>query len=350
MKKKIFKILLLFVSVSFFMQSCRNESEKRTVIRNVILAEVTSLSDGESINYPGIVEEGESINAAFMADGKINKISVKEGDRVRKGQLLASLDDNDYRIGVSQLETQFNQMTKEKQRMDAMFENRNLAPNDYEKFEAGYKQLQLQLDLAKRNLEYTRLYSPADGYISSKYMSEGELIGAGTPIFNIIDDNNLKATVDLPVAVFMNRNNILSATGNVPGIKEEIPLKVLSFTPVPENNMLYRMKLSIPSSFIKELSPGMNITITLTTAENANNETLIPSRSIFSLDGTTYVWVYDNNDSTIHKKHIEIDGSHSGKLNKVKGLDINDKIVETGVKQLYEGEKVNILNRKDFDL
>ena len=332
-------------------QSCRHDTEKEeTVIKNVVLTEVSSLSADGSTNYPGVVEEGASVSAAFMAEGKIGSIMVKEGDRVTKGQLLATLDDSDYRIGVSQLEAQFNQMTKEKERMDAMFEKHNIAPNDYEKFAAGYEQLKLQLDMAKRKLDYTRLYSPTDGYIATKYLNAGELVGAGTPVFNIVDDTHLNANVELPVSVYLNKENILSAKGNVPGINVDIPLTMISFTPDADNNMLYRMKLAIPASYAKDLTSGMNISVCLNTSEDINSETMVPSRALFTKDGNTYVWVFNPSDSTIAKKQVTVEGSPDGKMSVVNGLTGTETIVETGVKQLYDGEKVNVLNRKEIGI
>lgn len=314
------------------------------------MAEVTTPGGHESASYAGVVEEGASVNASFMADGKIGRVMVKEGDRVRKGQLLAALDDSDYRIGVAQLEAQYAQMTKEKERMDAMFDKHNIAPNDYEKFEAGYKQLGLQLEMARRKLDYTRLYSPADGYIATSYMNPGELVGAGTSVFNIIDDSNLKASVDLPVSVYLNKDAITSAKGSVPGVKSDIPLTVVSFTPDPDNNMLYRMKLAIPASVARELTAGMNITVTLDAAGDLASQSMAPSRAIFSEDGKTYVWVFNAADSTISKKAVTVEGVPAGKMSAVKGLAPGERIVETGVRQLYEGEKVNVLNRKDIGL
>ena len=349
--KKYFLCKAVFLSAIFLIfQSCRQETEKAETLRNVVLTQVSSLSADGSTNYPGVVEEGACVGAAFMAEGKIGSIMVNEGDRVRKGQLLATLDDSDYRIGVAQLETQYNQMTKEKERMDAMFGKHNIAPNDYEKFTAGYEQMKLQLDMAKRKLDYTRLYSPVDGYISTKYLNVGELVGAGTPVFNIVDDTHLNASVDLPVGVYLNKGNILSAKGNVPGINGDIPLTVVSFTPDADNNMLYRMKLSIPGKYAKDLTPGMNISVWINTKEGSNSGTMVPSRSIFIHDGQTYVWIFNPADSTITRKPVIVEGIPNGRMSVVKGLSDTETIVETGVKQLYEGEKVNVLNRKDIGI
>lgn len=341
-------LLSLAPLISLF--GCDKNAETRPILRNVVLTTPVSTSGISFTDYPGIIEEGASVSAAFMADGKIGKIYAKEGERVKAGQLLAILDDSDYKIGVTQLETQLSQMTGEKERMDAMFAKHNIAPNDYEKFQAGYKQLELQLEMAKRQLDYTRLYSPVAGFIASSYLHEGELAGAGTHVFNIVDDSHLVASVDVPVNLYLIRNDIISVNGKTPSIAGNIPLKILSFTPDADNSMLYKIKLSIPGEVAKKLSPGMNISVQIQTSSEKNGEWLIPSRAIISENGKNFVWIYNPEDSTINHHHIMIEGKPIGKMNVVRGVSDGMEIVETGVKQLYDGEKVNVLNRKDLGL
>lgn len=329
----------------FALLSCSKESKtQEQVFRNVILSEVEAPSQTTSRNYSGIIEEGKSVNAAFMTGGKLLSLNAKEGDRVRKGQLLASLDDTDYKIGVNQLQVQFHQMEAEKKRMDEMFARHNVAPNDYEKFEAGFEQLKLQLDMAMNKLGYTKLYSPSDGFVTFKYMQPGELVDAGTPIYKITDDTQLEVSVDLPLQVYLDRNEIKDAYGSVPNVPDPIPLKIVSFTPDADNNQLYHMKLDVPSLYKKELTTGMNISVTIEMNNEIVGESLIPSRSIFDENDVTYVWIFNENDSTLTKKQVNVIGQPIGSNSMVYGLSGSEKIVSTGVKQLKEGEKVNVVS------
>ena len=348
--------LKAFLSLSavllFLFTNCKNKEQDSDVnLRSVILVSPLPKGDFSSRDYSGTIEEGKSINASFMADGKISSLNVKEGDRVRKGQLLASLDDVDYKIGVNQLRQQLDQMTSEKARMDEMYKRHNIAPNDYEKFSAGYEQLKLQMQMAENKLGYTKLYSPSDGYISEKFMEPGELVGAGTPIYKITDDSKLLANVDLPVNVFLNKEKIIKALGYSQALPDaEIPLTIESFTPDADNNMLYKMKLSIPSKQASLLTPGLNIRVRIEMQDSKEEGFEIPSRAIVKEEGQTYVWVYNPNDSTIQKQNVNITGIPEGKKIIVSGLTGNERIIETGVKQLYEGEKVNVVDNSDFGL
>ncbi|MCH5224404.1 MAG: efflux RND transporter periplasmic adaptor subunit [Muribaculaceae bacterium] len=344
----------LFIAASLmiiFSVGCKENKPGNDSLRTVILTHPSPINGSSSEEYSGIIEEGKSVNASFMADGKINRLLVKEGDRVKKGQLIASLDDSDYQIGVNQLKTQFHQMTEEKKRMDEMFARHNIAPNDYEKFTAGYEQLRLQVEMAENKLGYTNLYSPTDGYISEKFMEPGELVGAGTPVYKITDDSSLIASLDLPVEMYIHRNNIVSTVGFSPVFQDNsIPLGIESFTPNPSNNMLYQMKLNIPQKYAGNLSPGMNIRVDITVNEGGTEGYEIPSRAILKENETTYVWVFNVSDSTITKKAVNVVGTPVDKKITVSGLSGQEAIVETGVKQLYEGEKVNVAKNSDYSL
>lgn len=336
--KKFPFLFLLILSIS---SGCGEKPSRNTNLRNVILTTPLPSDKEAREEFAGIIEEDKNINVSFMADGKISSLHAKEGDRVKAGQLLATLDDSDYIIGVSQLKAQYNQMTEEKKRMDEMFSRHNISPNDYEKFSAGYEQLKLQMELAEKKLGYTKLYSPSAGYISEKFMEPGELVGAGTPIFKITDDSNLVVVVDLPVSMFVERDKITKIQGFTPSLPDEaIPLKILSFTPDASNSMLYKMKLSIPAGFHSSLIQGMNMKVAIVVNENNEESHRLPVRSILNDNGICYIWVFNPSDSTISRKQIQIIGEEKDNLIKVKGLDGSEKVVETGIKQLFDGEKV----------
>lgn len=344
MKFDKYILLLTLTIIGFCSLGCkRTVKQEETPVRNVILVEGEPGGSSISNSYIGIVEEGKTVNAAFMTGGKIRALKVKEGERVNKGQLLAQLDDTDYLIGVNQLQVQYDQMTAEKKRIDEMFSRHNIAPNDYEKFETGYEQLKLQLEMAKNKLDYTRLYSPSSGIISYQYMQPGELVDAGTPIYKIMDDSSFEVSVDLPLNVYLKKDDIKGVSGSSPNIKESIPLTIASFIPDADNNQLYHMKLSISPKYKSDLTAGMNMNVNVEMKNTLEESSIIPSRSLFYENGNSYVWIFNDKDSTITKNKVIVKDIPQGKMSKVLGLPANAKIVGAGVKQLKEGEKVKVI-------
>ena len=139
------------------------------------------------INHSGIVREAHTISLGFKTAGQIERIHVREGDYVRQGQLLAELDDADYRLGVEALQIQYDQLEDEVERTKRLFDQKSVSVNDYEKAVAGLRQLGVQLQVNKNKLDYTKLYAPIDGYVQSVNFSPAEMVDAGTALFTLLD-------------------------------------------------------------------------------------------------------------------------------------------------------------------
>lgn len=299
--------------------------------------------------YTSPVEEGKSVNFGFKTGGEIKRLTVNEGDYVKKGQIIGYLDDSDYRLSVEQLEAQYNQMTSEMKRLDEMFKRNNIAPNDYEKARAGLIQLKTQLAMTRNKLSYTRLESPTSGYVVERYMEEGEMVGAGTPVFKIIDNTRLETTVALPASAYAKRDEIVSCTGTSPVLEgTEIPLEIIGFVPDADNNSLFRLRLGIPSTMKGKILPGMNLSVRIQfRGHEGDNLCKVPSRAIFERNGKEYVWLVNTSDSTITAHEIKAAGTHDGKYITVTGLTGDETIIGVGVHHLTEGEKVKIMGDID---
>lgn len=295
--------------------------------------------------YTSSVEEGRSVNSGFKTGGEIRRLTVNEGDYVRKGQVIGYLDDADYRLSVKQLEAQYNQMASEMKRLDEMFKRHNIAPNDYEKARAGFEQLKTQLAMTRNKLSYTRLEAPVSGYVVDRFMEEGEMVGAGTPVYKIMDNSGLETSVALSSSIYSRRDDIVSCSGKSSVLGDtEIPLEIIGFVPDADNNSLFRLRLRIPSAMNNVLLPGMNISVRLRFKGSAdNNYCTVPSRAVFEKNGKEYVWVVNPSTSVISAQQIETIGTHEGRYSTVSGLSGNETIVAVGVHHLAAGEKVKVI-------
>lgn len=327
--------------------SCSDGLNNKNIQKIPSVYTTTPHSDSEvmTCTYTSAVEEGKKVNLGFKTGGQIKRLTVNEGDHVKKGQSIGYLDDADYRLSVQQLEAQYNQMSSEMKRLDEMFRRNNVAPNDYEKAQAGLEQIRTQLEMTRNKLAYTTLESPIDGYVVERYMEEGEMVGAGTPIYKIIDNSGLETSVALPSSIYGRRNDIVSCTGSSPMLgNDEFPLTIINFVPDADNNALFRLRLRIPSSIQGKMLPGMNMSVTLQFNNADGNQTCtIPSRAIFERNGKEWVWVINSSDSTIYAQEITIAGTHDRKNSKVIGLNEGQTIVAVGVHHLADGEKVKIM-------
>lgn len=305
--------------------------------------------DLSSTFHTSSVEEGRSVSAGFKTGGQIKRLTADEGSYVKKGQVIGYLDDTDYKLSVTQLETQYSQVASELKRIEEMHRHNNVSDNDYEKATAGFRQLGIQLDMAKNQLAYTRLEAPVSGYIVERSMEEGEMAGAGTPVFRIVDNSNVETTVAMSPSAYSRRNEIVKCTGRsaVTG-ESEIPLEMIGFIPDGDNNALFRMRLKIPDEYRDRLLPGMNMSVEIRyrSAENAGMQR-IPSRALFERDGKSYVWCVNRADSTLSAREVTISGAPEGKNSLVTGLADDDEIVAAGVHHLTDRQKVRVIGSAD---
>lgn len=332
---------------------CRGKEEKAASERlaSVYTFSPEGNSDTSLSTHTSVIEEGRSVNVGFKTGGQIRRLTATEGAYVRKGQVIGYLDDTDYKLSLQQLETQYAQLESEARRIEEMHRRQNVSDNDYEKAMSGLAQLKTQLDLTKNKVGYTQLIAPVSGHVVKRYMEEGEMVGAGTPVFKIVDNAGLEAAVALSPSVYSRKDRIVRCVGrsSVTG-NNDIPLDIISFIPEGDNNSLFKLRLKVPDAYRDRLLPGMNMRVEIT-YDSAEGTALnkIPSRALFERNGGAHVWVVNPADSTLSAREVRVVGVPENKFSMVEGVDASDEIVAVGVHHLSDGEKVKVIG-KDTDI
>lgn len=339
----------LIVSLALCLGACAggNNDTHKEQLTGVYTFRPEANTDISTTSHTSTVEEGRSVNASFKTGGQIRHLSVSEGDYVSKGQILARLDDVDYKLQLQQLETQYNQVSSEIKRIEEMYRHNSVSQNDYEKAVAGLRQLKIQLDMVKNQLAYTQLTAPVAGHIVEVYMEEGEMVGAGTPVFKIVDDASLEATVALSPKAYAQKDRIVRCLGSsaVTG-DTAIPLDIISFIPDADNNALFKLRLKVPDAYRKRLLPGMNLNVDIYyQSDSADGLCRIPSRALFERDGHTFVWAVT--DSVLSAREVTVAGAPQDSYSMVRGLDGNEEIVAVGVHHLSDNQKVKVIGNID---
>lgn len=350
MRLSLHKALGLSISsVILLLAGCSSDNQKSdTPCHNVFLVEPVEIGVASSRSYPATVEEARNISVGFKTAGQIERLLVKEGDHVHAGQLLAVLDTVDYALGVRQLREQYQQQCAEFERRTKMHNTRQMSDNDYEKTASGLRQLKLQLDLNENKLRYCRLYAPTSGVVTKRNFEISEMVDAGTPVFELMDNNHLEVNVDLPVDAYRNRADFSGFTGFIPSQPDRVyRLNMLSLTPKADNNQLYRLKLTVADRD-SHLTPGMNLTVNIqgsAATENRNSSFEIPASAIIEKEGASGVWRFNDADSTITFLPVVIEGYiDNGRVRCSGAIPSGARIVKAGVHHVIEGEKVNVIS------
>lgn len=336
------------VLTSILAISCGNGgSNKAESTRSVMLIEPSSLTNSTDKKLSGVVKESGSISIGFKTAGQIEKILVKEGDYVSQGQLLATLDDADYKLGVDAAQAQYEQLKGEVARLKSLYDARSISGNDYEKAVSGLKQVEVNLDVNRNKLSYTKLYAPMSGYVQEVNFENSEMVGAGTPVFTLLDTRNMEVQIMLPVGMYLYRDRMTGFSCHGIFDKTRIPLTLISINPKADNNQLYRTRLALPKGKTG-LTPGMNVEV-LIDFEGANPQqtsVALPLSAVFEYQEKSYVWVFDQAQSKVSRQEVEVLSVDvaAGKMI-CSGIPEGASVVRSGVHSLTDGETVKVIEK-----
>ncbi len=328
-------LLLIFAACNSLEESAENSYQK--LVKTVTVEETSAT---KSKQFPGTIQEAEEINLAFRVAGPIAKIHVKEGQFVKKGQLVAEMDSRDYLVQQKATETQVKQLQSEYARIAELNKRKSVADNDYEKMKAGKEMAEAKLKNANDQLTDTKLYAPFSGYITSVMFDDGELVNHGTPIATIIDVSLFKVEIDVPASMYLNKNYITS----IECTQENIPNKTFNLNLVSNNvkansNGLYKFYLYHTPEKNTKLALGMNVLVHINYSTQENTILSIPIESIFKKDNESYVWLYK--DGTVSSKKITVNNIiKDGNIGVLSGLKAKDELVIGGLHLLKENEEV----------
>ena len=316
-------------------------------VHSVLLIRPVPADEKQTLDFSGIVREAGEINLGFKTAGQINRIAVDEGDFVRQGQLIATLDDADYKLGVEALQVQYDQLSAEVKRLEQLYKGRSVSANDYEKAVAGWKQLGVQLQVNKNKLDYTRLCAPVSGYVRAVNFDEAEMVNAGTAVISLLDVGGMEVELDVPATVYQKQTDIESISCQSSDIPSKaLPMKLLSLTPKADATQLYRMRLGFASTPDASLTAGRNVRIRLCLAEaDSLRNFVLPLSSLFQEQGNSYVWTV-NGDSIINKVKVDTQGTTPEGRALVSGLEGGEAVVRAGVHALREGDKVKVIEEE----
>lgn len=205
----------LFVPlVALTLLTCKDAAppEAAPVVRPVNVQQVFAQGGKRLRTFSGSARAGLASKLSFRVAGTIQELPVKLGDRVKKGALIARLDDRDYRLqlddasaSLRQAEAQSRNASANYERIRGLYENNSVSINDLDAARAGTESAAAQvqsitkkLELAKSQLSYTELRAPLSGSIADLKAEVNENVGAGQAIAVLNAGSRAETTFAVP--------------------------------------------------------------------------------------------------------------------------------------------------------
>lgn len=322
------------------------EEEQVKVIPIPVEVEIVATGDISS-NYTttAVLEAKEESFVVARASGIIEEIFVEEGDYVEKGQVLAQLEPERYRLNLKRATADLQGIEKELAKINKVYNKKLVSDDTYDKLTAQYEGAKATLALAKLDLKEATIVAPISGYIAERNAKVGNLTESfqRERMFHIVQQKELYGIVYLPekelsrVHKEQKANLIVTALNN-----KTISAYVERISPVIDSKTgTFKVTLRVPNHS-NVLKSGMFTQVSLN-YDTHQDATLLPRKALLAIDDIENVFVVDDNG--IAKKIAVKTGYQEGKFIEVTdGLSGNEKVVVTGHQNLKDNAVVEVVS------
>ncbi len=328
-------------------------------IRAVKLERVKTASGLQVREFVGEVQPIRYWTLGFEVSGRITEVLFREGDEVRKGQVLARLDKSSYLLKLMSAEADLRDgesnlvLTKKKLLAQEELKGQGFASqrvfeqaqSEVSAAEASLASRKVIRDLAKRSLESTDLVAPADGIVAKRTAEPFVDVSSGQVVMRIDILGEVQVAVRIPASLMQRTApgleiSIRANGQRYKGVVSEVAARV-------EAGNAFQVIVAVEGSNAV-LRPGMtaNVQFKYVRPAGVPGSLTIPLRSLVpgSKPMEGYVFVYDADKNALRKTLVTIIDLNSNFLEVVSGLKEDDAIVVAGVAFLADGQKVSIFN------
>jgi RND family efflux transporter MFP subunit len=345
-----------------FLSGCEEEQPKVTErIRAIKTITVVEIASGQLRKYSGIVVAADSSALSFQVGGNVSKVNVKLGAKVNKGQVLAELDAKPYQLDVRAAEAELGksraQQAQAKQELDrqtTLYKKGWVAKAAYDRAvrsnESAVNQVDYaisKLNLAKRNLNLTKLTAPFDGVISERQVDPFVEVSAGQKLFQIEAKGALEVRMEIPETVISRIAVGMPVKVRFPTEKDAIGegrITEVGSTASEANAFPVKATLLAAPEAIRS---GMTAeTSVVLASDQVDTAYLIPISAVAPSDDPEKrgsVFVYDEQAGTVTRRLIKTAGISENMVQVSEGVQAGDVIAVAGVSFLRDGQRVKLL-------
>jgi membrane fusion protein (multidrug efflux system) len=313
--------------------------ERPPVNAVTLLLQPTAIHD--RINLPGSIEAWTTLSLLSKLNGTVEEVLVREGQKVSKGDILARIDAEDYRIAVERARAAYNLARAEYDRDKAIFAKGVIPVAELETNKTGMETAKADLDNAELQLSRCIITAPMNGIVSKIDAKVGLQLAVGDPLAEILEIDRLKAVVGIPESDVPAVRGLDSVDIKLQALGDRtITGKVHFLSSSPETvARLFRLELAIdnPSG---EILPGMFIRADVV-KKTVPDAVVIPFYSVISRNNEQYVFIEKN--GAVEKKSVKLGIMEKWLVQVTQGLKAGDSLLVEGHRDVEDKQKVKVV-------
>lgn len=292
----------------------------------------------------GTIEAIEGVTIVSEIDAAVMSLPFDEGSFIRKGDLIAQLDDSQLSAEVNRTEALYTQSQSVYNRVQTIVEQKAGSQQDLDDALANLKVAEANYELAKARLAKTRVTAPFDGLVGARKVSVGTFLRTGQEITELANLSEIRVNFSAPeqyLARLKRGSKVVVSSSVFQGY--ELTGSIIAIEPILDSetrnvNMVARVRN--PG---QKFRPGMSANVTVILDEHMNALT-VPNEAVFANGNQSFVYIIKS-DSTVAAAPVTL-GMQTPKVVEItSGLKDGMMVVRTGHQKLYDGAKVMPVNQ-----
>jgi len=336
--------LLAYPKVKDYLQASESASQngsENTAPLNVEVFVVKPDRIEDKIFTTGTLTSNEEVELASETSGLIQKILLREGESVSKGELLVKINDSELKAQLKRADFRLNLAEDREKRQKQLLDKGGISQEEYDATLNEVNVLRAEVSLIKAQIEKTEIRAPFTGKLGLKYVSDGSYITPNSRIASLQDIDPIKINFSIPERYASQIEVGNKVTFSVQGIDERLVAEVYAKEPridTETRTLQVRAKSANPDG---KLLPGAfaDLELTLNTIENAK---MVPTISLVPELQGQKVFLLKN--GLVQPQSVTTGLRNESKVQITEGVEVGDTVLTTGLLQVRPQMKVSVKN------
>jgi membrane fusion protein, multidrug efflux system len=310
-------------------------------IKTVALSALKSTTFQHFIDLQGKVTAEDIQQATSKMPGTLEKVLVKTGDNVRKGQLLATMDDQVMQKSMAQMETQLRFAEDLYNRQKGLWDQKIGTEIQFIQARTSKEAIEQQIATMREQMGQTNIYAPLSGTVDMVILKSGQAIAPGMPLCNIINMSNLKINGDVTEAYASKVRQGDQVKVMFPDMNKEITTKVKyvskSINPM---NRTFAVECFLPTGADYRAN---QVAVMKIVDYSKANAIVIPVNLVQVAEDGDFVLIVEKtaeNQATVKKVLVKQGQNYNGEVEILSGLKAGDQVISTGFQDVNSGETI----------
>ncbi|HPG29639.1 MAG TPA: efflux RND transporter periplasmic adaptor subunit [bacterium] len=312
-------------------------------IYNVRVSTVEPQNIKDFIQVTGATFPDKRVNLASFSGGLVEKIYFDEGQYVNEGDTVAEIDLQLYYIKLNKFLAEFENVKANYEKDNQLYQSKAIPKIKFIESKSKYESMIQDIEQIKVYIDRAIIKAPYSGFIVKKFVEPGEIIPQGQTVFTLNKMDVLRVKFELPskdIGFFKeNQTNLIISFDAYPEDVIYGKINVIS-KDIISQNMTYEAETLIQNKNYK-YKAGLLTRVKVLKQSIANN-VVITKNAVIDYEDGSKVFVL-NDSGTVSLRNVKLGAMENDKVQIIEGLDLNEKIVVEGQKDLYDSAKVKVV-------